>query len=99
MIEINGIKYTEREIPSPKKRSSSAINELLMMYGLAYQLMSIGGNSGSKTSKMPGECSVDIVKEFALIQQKKSTLSRSQRDYVVFRFNKTFIPISEDEQK
>ena len=33
---------------------------------------------------------VDIVKEYGLIQQKKSNLSRSQREWVVWQFEKNF---------
>lgn len=33
---------------------------------------------------------VDIVKEYGLIQEKKSNLSRSNRDWVVSQFEKNF---------
>lgn len=36
---------------------------------------------------------IDIIKEYGLIQQKKSNLTRSQRDWVVYRFNKLYTKI------
>ena len=82
-LEINGIRYTEIE-KQPKKQMSSYMSKVVMM---AAMFGAMGGNKVSKTRKRP---SVDLIKEFELIQQKKSKLSRNDRDWVVFQFNKRF---------
>jgi hypothetical protein len=86
-LEINGVRYAEIE-KQPKKQMSSSMAKAVMMATMFY---SIGGNGVSKKRKRP---SVDLIKEFELIQQKKSKLSRNDRDWVVFQFNKRFKKIT-----
>jgi UDP-N-acetylmuramoylalanine-D-glutamate ligase len=86
-LEINGVRYAEIE-KQPKKQMSSSMAKVLMM---ATMFGAMGGNEVSKTRKRP---SVDLIKEFELIQQKKSKLSRNDRDWVVFQFNKRFKKIT-----
>lgn len=84
-LEINGIRYAEIE-KQPKKQMSRSMTRIMMM---ATMFGAMGGSEVSKTRKRP---SVDLIKEFELIQQKKSKLSRNDRDWVVFQFNKRFRP-------
>jgi hypothetical protein len=42
---------------------------------------------------------VNIIEEYGLIQQKKSNLSRSQRDWVVHTFERNFIVVPSGEEK
>lgn len=87
MITINGKNYEQKEVQQKKSNLSPKMNMLMMM------AMAFSGNSFGGTVKAKGECNVDIVKEFGLIQLKKSNLSRSQRDLVVFQFNKHFVEV------
>lgn len=88
IIEINGERYVENEKERPKNTGRmSAI--------LAMSLAMGGGftDFGSKTkATMPR---VNIANEYALIQQKKSNLSRSQRDWVEYQFHQNFTKISQ----
>lgn len=73
IIEINGIKYRKKE---PKKLSKSFIK-------LVSMAQIFGG------LKLPNNNieEINIVEEFKLIQEKKSKLSKRQRDSVVYQFN------------
>lgn len=79
MIEVNGIKYQEKKKPKVSKKLHSI---MLLTYAM-------GGmyGSGEKERERP---KVDIIKEYGLIQQKKSDLTKSQRDWVEYEFNKNF---------
>ncbi len=82
MIEINGKQYEER----PKKASPKMSN------WMAATILLAGGMSG--VFKENKEFSnIDIVKEFGLIQQKKSNLTKQKRDWVIYQFNKKFIEL------
>lgn len=85
-IEINGVKYQQKEQPKRKPMSKALITMMLM--GEMAGGFGIGG--GSRQKETPN---VDIIKEYGLIQQKKSGLSKSQRDWVVWQFEKNFEPI------
>lgn len=87
-LEINGIRYAEIE-KQPKKQMSSSVAKVVMMATMFSGMT--GNGSGGGTRKRP---SVDLIKEFELIQQKKSKLSRNDRDWVVFQFNKRFKQIT-----
>jgi len=82
-IEINGIKYREKEQPKRKPISKTLLAMLTMASMFDY-----GSGTGSKETP-----NVDIVKEYGLIQQKKSNLSKSQREWVVWQFKRKFEPI------
>jgi hypothetical protein len=76
---INGIEYVERQNTSSK-------NVKIMLPFMALAMM-IGGNSFAQTSKHE----YDLVNEFKLIQDKKSNLSRSEREHVIRLFNRKYI--------
>ena len=57
----------------------------------AMLMMASSFSSLDPYSKKPKEThQVDIVKEYGLIQRKESTLSKSQREWVVLQFEKHF---------
>jgi hypothetical protein len=79
-IEINGVKYQQKEQPKRKPMSKTLAAMLMMGFG-----------SLDPYAKKPKETpKVDIIKEYGLIQQKKSNLSKSQRNWVVWQFEKNF---------
>ena len=87
VIEINGKKYLQKELPERTKVRGGQFMALAaamgMMSGIIY-----------KNSKAQKEIpKVNIPEEYGLIQQKKSKLSRQQRDWVVFQFEKNFVEI------
>jgi GTPase SAR1 family protein len=82
-IEIDGIKYREIEKP----RVSGRMAQIMLMA----QMM----GSGASEPREPQRPEVDIVSEFKLIQQKKSNLSRSNRDWVVSQFHSRYEEITE----
>lgn len=84
-VEINGIKYQSIEKPKRPKMSGklASIMAMAQMFG--------GYEIGSK--KDPERPQVDIVKEYELIQNKKSLLSKNQRDWVVYQFESNFAPV------
>ena len=83
IVEINGVKYQEKEQPQIKPISKTMLAILAM--ASAFREF-----DSSFSKKQKEQHSVDIVKEYGLIQQKKSNLSKSQRDYVVCQFEKNF---------
>lgn len=84
MIEINGIKYIPKEQVRIKGSSKMATF-------LAMGMMLGGGIFAEKEKERPV---VDIIKEYGLIQLKKSNLSRSQRDWVVWEFERNYTKIN-----
>ena len=86
-IDINGVTYQKIEHQQPTKRPSKSI---VMLHAMA---MAFGGQGMLGTSKKTQSApSVNLVAEFRLIQDKKSNLSRSEREYVVREFNKHYKP-------
>ena len=75
MIEINGVKYQEKKRAKVSKTTFSIMLAGLMLGG--------GMLGGGKEKQRPN---ADIVKEYELIQNKKSNLSRSERDWVEDQF-------------
>jgi hypothetical protein len=84
-IEINGVKYISKE--QSKMPVSKTMMAVMIMAGME-------GSLGGSTRKELVEDEF-IVKEYSLIQQKKSNLSKRQRDYVVWKFKKTFKRVSD----
>ena len=85
-IEINGLKYQqiEQNSTSTKKYSKS----FTMLYGMAMMFGGQGMFGSSKPQRQTPK--VNLVEEFRLIQEKKSKLSRKDREWVVFQFNRNF---------
>lgn len=89
-VVINGIKYQRKEqnILQPKKYSKS----FSVLYGIA-MMFSAQGSLGTSRYERPTP-KVDLVKEFELIQLKKSLLSKKDRDWVVSQFNRNYYAVS-----
>lgn len=77
-IEVNGIKYISKE--QPKMHISKTLMMIMIMAGMTF---------GDKENRQKA-IEIDIVKEYGLIEQKKSNLSKSQRDWVIQEFKKNF---------
>ena len=80
-MEINGITYKRKSVvatvPARTRTKAVAMMEITAaMYKMSGRLKSINKTAG-----------IDIVKEFELIEQKKSKLPRATRDAVVRKFN------------
>ena len=75
---INGIEYEERHKPTA---TSARYAPYLMM------MMAMYGGLKTKHKGMPD---YNLIEEFELIQNKKSKLSRAQREHVIKHFNRTF---------
>jgi len=82
VIIVNGISYREKEKPKSKVGKRLARLEITAMM--------FGGFAPNKEPELP---KVDIVKEFELIQNKKSQLSKSQRDLVEYKFHLNFTKV------
>ena len=90
-IEVNGILYEEIQVDSPKKNyRGGKMLAMMSMMSLAYTnpYADVG-----RTSPKPRP-NVNIVDEFKLIQEKKSKLSRSNREWVEAQFHKLFKRVS-----
>jgi len=92
VVEINGKHYQYIE---PEAGNRPPINSKLGMMLMAFGLFTVGLEGPSASGRRKEPFNGDIVKEFELIQQKKSLLSRSQRDSVVYQFNRMFREIAE----
>ena len=79
-IEINGIKYKQKETKKPSKSFVKLISVAQIFGGLKLPNDNIQG--------------VNIVDEYRLIQEKRSKLSRAQRDSVIYQFNRSYEMVS-----
>lgn len=94
IVEINGVKYKQIE-EEPKKHNYSKSSKLMMMMSMFMMpMMDMYGGGGNRKEKETPK--VDIVKEYGLIQLKKSNLPKSQRDWVVWQFEKYFERLPEN---
>jgi len=84
IIEINGVKYSEKK---PKEIPRGVSSRLFQTMAMVAFLGGDFGFGGGHSRKRPN---VDIVEEYSLIQQKKSNLSRSDRDWVVRVFESNY---------
>ena len=75
-IEINGLKYRQKETKKQSKNFVKLVSMAQIFGGLKLPNSNIQG--------------INIVEEFKLIQEKKSKLSKTQRDSVIFQFNRNF---------
>jgi len=88
-ITINGITY--KQIPqteTPPKQINNLNPELLALFQIYTAAFS--NQIKTKTKTFPN---VDIIKEFELVQNKKSNLSRSNREWITKQFLKLYKPI------
>lgn len=85
IIEINGEEYLQLEKQNKGSKLSPTVSKVLMM-AIAFSSL----NSSNKQKERP---EVNIIAEFELIQQKKSKLSRLNRDWVERQFYKNFVKI------
>lgn len=82
VIEINGNKYVQ------KIKGNDGVPMSHKMFSLEMMAMTMmGGFSAPRSRQTP---KVDIVKEYGLIEQKKSNLSKRERDWVVQQFELNF---------
>lgn len=79
-IEINGLKYRQKETKKPSKNFVKLVSMAKIFGGLKLPNSNIEG--------------VNIVEEFRLIQEKKSKLSRTQRDSIIYQFNRHYEMVS-----
>jgi hypothetical protein len=85
-IEINGLKYQLKEQNKTQITRFSRVSTMLI--GRA---MMFGGQGNVGTSRKQRERpKVNLVSEFELIQNKKSKLSKNDRDWVEFQFHRNF---------
>lgn len=82
IVEILDKKY--EPIVVEKKNNIGRFYSQILAMGVIFDSFS---DNPIKTRSRP---SVDIAQEFELIQQKKSKLSRSDREWVVYQFHKHF---------
>jgi hypothetical protein len=89
-IVVNGREYEsiKNEKADKLKMSSMAYASLMAAASLSSSLY--GGGFGRKLRD-----GINIVQEFELIQQKKSKLSKWERDEVVRQFNNAYKPIEQ----
>lgn len=85
-ITINGKNYKQVERKSSKL--GSKMSTMLLTYALV-----AAGSIGSANRTITEKPKLDIVKEYELILQFKSKLSRAQREYVKKTFNRNFVEI------
>jgi hypothetical protein len=78
-MEVNGIEYERRVVKKTTNSKTIGMLTMLSMFG------GMGGYGDKKARTRPV---VNLEEEFALIQAKKSKLSRGDRDWVVATFHK-----------
>jgi len=83
VFEINGERYSEIEHPTSRRTP-----KMLMMASMMMAMSGIGGSNYSRP--MP---QVNLVEEYKLILEKKSKLSRWERDMVVSQFKRKYTKI------
>lgn len=89
-IDINGLKYRQKEQNNQQTTGQSRMSVILM--GMAMMFVAQGSIGTSKRQRETPK--VNIVEEFKLIQEKKSKLSRKDRDWVVSQFNRYYEIVS-----
>lgn len=83
-INVNGIEYKEKKKPNIK-------NHLGKYGGMAYMMALAASEQMMHPVVRANEAAkIDIEKEYGLIQNKESTLSRSQRAYVIKVFENKY---------
>ena len=85
LIDVDGVKYRQKKRESFPKTQSKILTMMSMFSAFDPYL------SREKQFNAP---KVDIVSEYKLIRQKKSNLTKSQRDWVVHQFELNFELVS-----
>ena len=80
-IEINGNRY--QKIEKQPRKISKSMSSILMMAAMFGGLDGVGGKTRQRSN-------VILEQEYGLIQQKKSKLSRNDRDWVVYQFERQY---------
>lgn len=83
LIEVNGKFYLPVQIESDMDSSRGRMGKVMSAMAPYMLAMEANNNNGYKRQRPP----VNIIEEFKLIQEKKSTLCRSDRDWVIKMFN------------
>jgi hypothetical protein len=86
-FELNGKLYVKKEQSRPI--FSRKMGMLMAMAQISSGLMYGGSNE-------PERPKVNLIEEYGLIEQKKSKLSKSQRDWVVSQFKKYYQEITNE---
>lgn len=94
-FELNGVRYAPIKKEQRKhKHVSSKLGGIMAMASMIYlPYMNDLYGYGEKGYERKLPEGTDIVKEYGLIQDKKSKLSKWERDMVVFIFEKNFKPV------
>jgi hypothetical protein len=89
---VNGVEYEPivSEKSSTKTNRSSKINALAIMAQMAYMPLMVGMGGGKTNYRRELPPKLNLISEYGLIQEKKSNLSKWEREEVVFRFEKLF---------
>lgn len=90
-IEIDGLKYRQIEQNNAQTLRKSKMATMIM--GMAMMFTAQGNIGSSRRQRETPK--VNIVEEFKLIHEKKSKLSRKDRDWVVAQFHRNFQLVSE----
>lgn len=94
IITINDVQYVLR--PKTNNKSSKTVSKYLIMASI-FAGVSYIPNIGGRGIQLPSD--ISLIPEFELIQQKKSKLSRRQRDYVESLFFKEYMTLEEFKEK
>ena len=87
-IEINGLIYESKKIDVKETDKVSKMSTMLL--GIASYMFIGQGHLGSSKMQKSTEPKVNLIDEFGLIQNKQSKLSRKDRNWVIFQFNRNF---------
>lgn len=86
-ITINGVNYERIPRSAPNLKGKSVSLSLLLASMPNFEYSRYGGGGPPRSKPLPVD---DIVKEYELIQRKKSKLSRNERDRVVVAFKRKY---------
>ncbi|HMI08262.1 MAG TPA: hypothetical protein VK528_11990 [Flavobacterium sp.] len=82
-ITVNGVGYYQVS----KRQSSDKVGRMITMLSAFSMFADAGMYGGRKTDILAG---INIIKEFELIEQKKSNQPKKVRDAVIYAFNRHF---------
>ncbi len=96
MIDINGVQYELIPAKPKKDLKLSPIIQAAMMMGGMYLPYTMGRPVSSRQAREIDP--YDLVAEYKLILEKKSKLSRSERESVIAQFNRNFRKVENPPQ-